>query len=481
MIIVSITGPTMQDALAQANASERYADMFEFRLDLIVRPNIAALLASTRKPTIVACRPVWEGGGFSGTERERISMLELASVFGATYVDIELNANPRIVNDFISRQNETKVIASLHLLDGSLFDVRRVYQALHNTGADVIKLAFEVEDAYENRLAFDFLSRARKDKQKAIAVAIGEAGEASRILYKKFGGWATYASSELGGSAASGQISASILKRLYRADKLSPSTKVYGVVGNPIRQSKGVFIHNPLFQAARLNAVYSRFKVENLELFIRRIVPEMQGFSVTIPHKQNIMKYVDQIDSTAKGIGAVNTVVRRGSTLKATNTDAVGALDAIENVVSVKGKRMLILGAGGAARAIAYEAKRRGAHVMISSRNDGKARRLAADFGLEFVKRNNADNAEFDILVNATPVGMTPHDHESPVPKSMLKRKVVFDAVYNPPLTRLLRDAKSVGAKTIPGTEMYLNQAALQSKLYTGRKPNTKLIRKLLQ
>lgn len=480
MIIVSITGSTMQEALAQVACSSPYADMFEFRLDLMMKPNIARLLASTKKPTISTCRPEREGGGFGGTERERIGLLELASVYGAQYVDIELNSSPSVIADFVRHRKESKVIASCHLLDGTLFEVGRVYEALRATGADIIKLAYQGEDAFENHLAFEFLGKAKSDRQQAVAMMLGDAGEPSRVLYKKYGGWATYASTEDGKVATPGQIPASLLKTVYCADKLTAATRVFGVVGNPVRQSKGIFLHNPLFRRARKNAVYCRFQTSDIDKFVRFLVPHLSGFSITLPHKQSVMSYLDQVDPAARAIGAVNTVIRRGKKLVGSNSDAPGALDAIERVVKVRGKKMLILGAGGAARAIAYEAKQRGAEVVISNRTARKGQDFAGEFGLGFVKWGKFAGVVFDILVNATLIGMVPDVNKTPVPKSILRNKIVFDAVYNPPITRLLREAKSQGAKIIQGTEMYINQAARQSELYTGRKPETSLMRQIL-
>ncbi len=480
MIIVSIIGPSMREALSQVTSSARYADMFEFRLDLINQANIARLLAATKKPTIVTCRPEWEGGAFRGAERERIEMLEMASAFGANYVDIELSMSPRTLQEFIQRQNDTKVIVSVHLFDADLFDVTKLYTTLAATNANVIKLAYTADDASDIRHAFKFLSLARTDRRNAVSIAMGECGESSRILYKKFGGWATYASPDVGVTAAPGQISATELKNLYKANALTSATKVYGVIGNPLGQSKGTYIHNPLFQRARKNAVYCKFPVRDLEQFMKHIAPQLAGFSVTIPHKQSVMRYLDTINPTAKAIGAVNTIIRRGSKFFGTNTDAPGALDAIEKVVVVKRKRLLIVGAGGAARAIVYEAKHRGATVLITNRTEKKAKQLADEFGLEHVKKANVRNTSFDILVNATSVGMVPRANQSPLPKSILKKKIVFDAVYNPPMTRLLRDAQSVGATIIQGTEMYVHQAALQFRLYSSLKPKLEVMRRLL-
>ena len=481
MIIVSITGPSMQEALAQVAASSPYADMFEFRLDLMTKPNIARLLSSTKKPAIATCRPEREGGSFRGTERERIGLLELASVYGAQYVDIELNSSPSVIADFIRHRKETKVIVSCHLLDGTLFEVNHIYEALRATGANVIKLAYQGEDAFENHLAFEFLARAKSDRQPAVAMMLGDAGEASRVLYKRYDGWATYASTEDGKAAAVGQIPASLLKTLYRAHELTPATKVFGVVGNPIKQSKGIFLHNPLFRLARKNAVYCRFQTSDIDRFMKFLVPHLSGFSVTLPHKQTVMSHLDRVDPAARAIGAVNTVVRRGKKLAGSNSDARGALDAIENVVKVKGRRLLVLGAGGAARAIAYEAKQRGADVVISNRTAAKGQDLAREFGLGFVRWGKFAEARFDVLVNATPIGMVPDTDKTPVPKSILRNTIVFDAVYNPPMTKLLRDAKSQGARIIQGTEMYINQAALQSELYTDRKPGASLMRQILK
>ncbi len=479
MIIVSITGPTMNDAIAQMKSSRRYAEMFELRLDMIADPNISTLLSSAKKPCIATCRPEWEGGNFKGSEAQRIEILEAASLIGVEYVDIELNAGD-VVQEFVRRKKETRVIISLHIIEGALFSIGKAYKALTSVGADVVKLAYEAEDAGENILAFEFLEKAKQQRLKAVAIAMGEAGEASRILYKKFGGWATYAAAEKGSTAAPGQIRGSMLKKLYRADTLKPETRVFGVVGNPLKQSKGTLLHNPLFQRAKMDAVYCKFPVTDLTAFMSGMGKTLEGFSVTIPHKQNIMKYLDQIVPTAKAIGAVNTVVRRKGKLYGTNTDAPGALDAIEAAHSVKGQRVLVVGAGGAARAIAYEAKQRRAHVLISNRTEMKAQVLAKELGLEYVSMKQLDKTEIDIIANATSVGMIPDVNESPLPKSLLKGKVVFDAVYNPPMTKLLQDAKSVGAKIIQGTEMYLKQAALQSALYTGKKADKKFMKRIL-
>ena len=325
-----------------------------------------------------------------------------------------------------------------------------------------------------------FLALARADRQRAVCIAMGEAGEASRVLYRKFGGWATYAAPEEGGVAAPGQVAGRTLRQLYRAHLLNARTTVFGVIGHPLVQSKGIHVHNPLLQAAGKNAVYCRFDVTDLRRFMGDVAPLLGGFSVTIPHKQSILRHLHRLDPGSKVIGAVNTVVCSGGRFSGTNTDGVGALDAVEGVVTVKGKRILLLGAGGAARAIAYEASRRGAVVVVANRTASRARALAREFGMEHVPMSGMEDVAFDILINATPVGMVPDVRVSPVTESVLSGKVVFDAVYNPPLTRLLKDAERAGATIIPGTEMYLHQAARQSALYSGKRPSLRVMRRLL-
>jgi 3-dehydroquinate dehydratase/shikimate dehydrogenase len=470
----------MSDALEQVSSSAPYADLVEFRLDLIREPALGTLLLSTRKPVIATCRPTWEGGRFRGREEDRLRVLWAASLLGATYVDLELRANRSALGPFLDRRRETKLILSYHAPVGSRIKEANIYRNMRAVGADVVKFAFYVQDAHHNATAFDFLLRAKKDGQHAVAIAMGEAGEPSRVLYRVFGGWATYAAAAKGNEAAPGQITAKVLKEVYRADSLNGSTKIFGVIGNPIAQSKGVLVHNPLFARAGRNAVYCRFLVSDLPLFMKRIGPRLAGFSVTLPHKEHVIRFLDRVDPTAGAIGAVNTVIRRGGAFWGTNTDAPGALDAIERTGVVRGKTMLILGAGGAARGIAYEAKRRGADVLIANRTVTKARAIARRFGLTQVPVRALARTSYDIFVNATSVGMTPHANATPFAARFLRNKIVFDAVYNPPMTRLLREALRVRARVIQGTEMYINQGARQFRLYAGIDPDKRIIRRLI-
>jgi 3-dehydroquinate dehydratase/shikimate dehydrogenase len=479
MIIVAITGPRMRDAVRQVRASTRHADLIEFRLDMIRRPDIPLLLASTRKPIIATCRPDWEGGRFSGSERRRLELLDAAAASGAAYVDLELAVAREAIPRFRRPGGGPEIICSRHVFSPRRFPIQKTYTQLAATGADVLKLAYMAADACDIRPAAEFLSLARKGRRRAIGMAMGLHGEPSRVLYKKLGGWATYASPGEGEESAPGQIPAATLRRLYRADRLTPRARVFGVVGNPLTQSKGIYVHNHVLRND--DAVYCRFLVENLDRFMRDVSPLLHGFSITIPFKESIIRHLTRVDRAAQPIKAVNTAVRGRGGFWGTNSDAPGALDAIENVRIVRDRTVLVVGAGGTARAIAYEAKRRGAHVVIANRSPGKGKRLASEFGLEYLPLEEVGRKDFDILVNATSVGMVPQVDRSPVPRSILRGRVVFDAVYTPPATKLLREARAAGATVVGGTEMFLNQAAIQSHLFTGRAPDLQAMRRVLK
>jgi 3-dehydroquinate dehydratase/shikimate dehydrogenase len=480
VIILSVTGRSMREALAEIRSSRRDADLIELRLDLIAHGGrLQELIRAARRPVIATCRPVWEGGAFRGSERERARLLEAASRSGARYLDIELKAWRALMPEIERSAPPRGTIASVHHFGERPASARQVYTRLQAVKADVIKYAFDAPDISCIGEVTDFLERARRDRRRAIAIAMGPEGEITRVLYRKLGSWATYGRAESGEPAAPGQLTVAELRRLYRSHRHTSRTKVFGVVGNPVEQSKGVQIHNRLLRS--MDAVYCRMLVTRLQPFMRQVTPMVAGFSVTIPYKEAIVPYLRAIDEHARAIAAVNTVLRRRSGLWGTNCDGIGALEAIERVLPVSGRILLILGSGGTARAIASEARRRGAKVIIAGRRASKARRLARELGAESVRMEVAGNVEFDILANATPVGMAPDVRATPISSRYLKNKVVFDAVYNPPETRLLVEARRVGARTISGVTMFINQAAIQFRLFTGIDPDRALMQRTLR
>jgi 3-dehydroquinate dehydratase/shikimate dehydrogenase len=457
-----------------------HADAFEVRLDLLRVTDLSRLFSFARRPVVATCRPAREGGGFRGSERSRKQLLDVASALGAAFVDVEWSAGKEFLREFLQRREECGVIVSHHLTPGEKSMQAEWYRRLVATGADVVKYAYHAADLADCATAFDFLARARRDRRRAIAIGMGVHGELTRILYRKFGGWATYASADIGPAAAPGQIPARTLKEVFRAHRLTPATRVFGVLGNPVAQSKGYFMHNAHFEHCGANAVYCRFPVTDLDRFMKRLMPLFHGCSVTLPYKQAIMQYADVVEPRAAAMGAVNTLIRTRAGLRALNTDAPAALDAIERYLKVRGRRFLVLGAGGAARAVVFEAVRRGAVVVIANRTAEKAEALAHEAGASVVPWRTAHRDAAEVVVNTTPVGMVPRVGRTPLTEVPSRARVILDAVYNPPETRFLRQARKRGMRTISGVEWYLNQAIEQARLYSGTAPRRAFLARVL-
>jgi len=272
-------------------------------------------------------------------------------------------------------------------------------------------------------------------------------------------------------------------KHLYRADRITRKTEIYGVIGNPIGHSLSPLMHNTGYIAAKRDALYLPFLVDSLEEFIEAI-PELglRGFSVTIPHKQTIMKYLADCEFMAEEIGAVNTVVvGKNGKLRGCNTDYAGVVRALHGKVHPHRTRALIFGAGGSARAAAFALVNEGAEVLICARRESAARELARATGAQVIARKHLPWARFELAVNATPVGMYPHRNESPLSAKELNCEVVMDLIYRPLQTKLLQTAKRKGVKTISGVEMFLAQGFAQWELWTGKQaPETAMRRAVM-
>jgi shikimate dehydrogenase len=254
-------------------------------------------------------------------------------------------------------------------------------------------------------------------------------------------------------------------------------TELYGVIGNPVRHSLSPMIHNGVFKRLGRNAVYLAFEVKNLEEALRGIRGlGVRGVSVTTPFKTDVVPFLDKIEGLAKKIGAVNTIVNRGGRLIGYNTDCEGALGALEEKMNLRGKRVVLLGAGGAARAIGFGLKGRGCQLIISNRSKRRGEGLSKELGCDYLPtsslvRMKAGGLEADVIINATSLGMVPQDRETPIPRKLLKEgMMVMDIVYQPLQTRLLREAKEKGCLTVNGLEMFVRQGVAQLEIWTGRR-----------
>jgi len=261
---------------------------------------------------------------------------------------------------------------------------------------------------------------------------------------------------------------------------INQHTALNAVTGFPLEHTLSPQLHAQIYKKLGLNAVMLAFLSQNIEEIITcmRTLP-IHLLAVTLPHKQTVMKFLDRIDPVAKKIGAVNTVINRNGKLHGYNTDIVGIAHALKNT-QLKGKNVLIIGAGGAARPLCWFLKKSGAKIFCLNRTRTKAEELTQEFGGIALDNNALVGAKIDVIINATPLGMKPHIDESPFPKNLLnKNQTVFDLIYNPIETKLLKDAKKAGAKTINGMPMLLAQALEQVRLWSGKKLSINFLPKI--
>jgi 3-dehydroquinate dehydratase / shikimate dehydrogenase len=482
MICIPIVGASMPKALEQITSAEKIADILELRLDLIHSPDLKVLLNAVSKPVIVTNRSKLDGGQFRGGDNERLQVLRDAIAAGANYVDIEVSTPREFLQPFLEGHDSSRIILSYHDFSHTPEDLNPVYETMGALPGDVIKIVTYARDLSDNLKMFQLLKRAKKENKKLIGLCMGDLGEISRVLSPLYGGMLTFGSLETGQESAPGQIPANTLKNIYRVNDKRQNFKVYGVIGYPVSKSMGYLIHNRAFREIGLPHIYVSFLVDNVEKFFIAFKDFFSGLSVTMPAKESIMPMLDNVDATAQNIGAVNTVVEEDGKWVGYNSDCSGAISALEASTSLKDKNILILGAGGTAKAIGYGIKEKGGKLIITyNRNKEKGENLAKELGCELIHCRDAGTQSIDILINCSPVGMNPNINESPfLARDFKEGMVVFDSVYNPLETKLLREAKNAGCKVIPGSELFINQAARQFELFTGQPAPIDAMRKVL-
>ena len=485
MICVPITAESIEDTISELSLASKNADIdiIELRLDYISKMEDAEIclektLKTKTKPIIVTNRPKREGGNFEGSEKDRLGLLQKAIELGADYVDVELDSVSHI-----TRRVSSKLIISYHNFKETPHNINKIYEDISQCKPDIVKLVTYANDITDNVRIFELLKTANIP---TISFCMGEYGHISRILTRKFGGLLTFASLKKGKESAPGQLTVDELSSIYHFKKTNKETKLYGVIGNPVSHSMSPAIHNSSFMEKGLNSVYVPMKVLDIETFIKDFRKmDFRGFSVTIPHKESILPFLDDIDPVAGKIGAINTIVNQDGKLTGYNTDCMAAVKGLEDGLkgengALKGKKVAIIGAGGAARAIAFGLKEKGCNITLYNRTLERAKRLSNDVGCKFSRFEEISELNTDVLINSTSIGMFPNVEESPVPKAVLKANmVVFDAVYNPIETRLLKDAEERGCHTVNGLTMFINQAAEQFRLWTGIEPSVELMKKV--
>jgi 3-dehydroquinate dehydratase/shikimate dehydrogenase len=478
---------------SMARAGE-VADLIELRLDYLqgdelfrALSNLPALISASARPVIVTLRPAEQGGQREMDNLTRIIFWVEHFLYGKPHVDfadIELD----LALLFMQREKEegrglfnwNRVICSHHDFKGVPADLWQIYEQMAATPARILKIAVQAKDITDCLAIFRLLERARSDGREVIAIAMNQAGIATRILGPAYGSFLTYGSLTDAHQSAPGQISAAELRHLYRVPGLNQQTEITGLVASTISHSLSKYIHNAAFQAANINAVYIPFEVKDAAAFLRRMAHprtrelnwKLRGLSVTMPHKVSVMEHLDWIEASAREIGAVNTIVVEDDELRGYNTDAAGFIAPLRvKNLKLRDARCAIIGAGGAARSALWSLQQEGARVTLFARDVEKARLVAEKFGADCVSLDEASFGGFDVVVNATPLGTRgEREDKTPAQASQLRgARLAYDLIYNPEETRFLREARAAGCDQLGGLQMLIAQAAEQFRLWTGQ------------
>jgi len=478
------------DLAALRNACERateWADIIELRLDCLKEDpdDIAGLVNDFSRPVILTFRPAEQGGHRNSTQPERESFwTSIAPQIKSEWWDVEGDLVNRLTLDW------SRIIVSHHDFSGVPNDLEQIYQRLATTPAAVIKIAVQANDIIDCLPVFRLLERARDDGRDLIAIAMGNAGIATRVLGPSRGSFLTYGALDDDSATAPGQVDARKLRSLYRVDKIDSETLICGLVGLPVMHSVSPLVHNAAFVSEGINGVYLPFEVKDAKEFFRRMVHprsreldwNLRGLSITAPHKQTVIECLDWIDPKAEEIGAVNTVVIDRDRLLGYNTDAAGFIEPLlMRFGPLRDTTVAILGAGGAARAAIYALRQQNASVTLFARDMSKAQPLAQLFSLSCELLSGASFAGYDFVINATFLGSGAHIDQTPATAEQLNGvRCVYDLIYNPVETRLMREASAAGCETFGGLEMLVAQAKLQFELWTGTKPSIVAIEEAL-
>lgn len=463
-------------------AAKRGARLIELRLDFLARsPDFQRLLANKPCPLIATIRRPQDGGRWSGTEEERRMLLRQAIVAGFDWVDLETD-----VADDIPRFKNVQRIVSYHNLDEVPADLETIHDKMCRQDADLVKIAATAQRPEDNIRILNLL---HKPAKPTVAMCMGDMGMPSRVLSARLGTPFTYGVFNKERGVAPGIPSFEDLKKVYRYEEINSDTAVYGVIGDPVGHSLSPLIHNRAFRALGLNAVYLPFRVPRGELaaFLTAFDSvSVRGYSVTIPHKEGAAALAQEKDRAVELTSAANTLIRGPNGWAAFNTDTTAALESLranlppaadDTAPSLAARTFLILGAGGAARALAHALSREGSALTITNRTPERAQKLAAEVSCRYVEWVARHNVLCDTVINCTSVGMHPNVDESPLHHSFFKPGLmVFDAVYIPETTLLVKEARARGCHVLTGVDMFVRQAAWQFKLFTGREAPLELM-----
>jgi 3-dehydroquinate dehydratase/shikimate dehydrogenase len=488
MICVSIGRGRHRHVIAEhRHLAESGVRLVELRLDYIQGAvQVKRLLAERPCPVIVTCRRMADGGRWEQSEEARQMLLRTAIVEGAEYVDLEDDIAAKI-----PRYGKTKRIVSHHDFQKTPADLTLLHRRLTELGADVVKIATMANHPTDNLRMLEMVHAARVP---TVGICMGDIGVPTRILTGRAGSPFTFATFHDDRVLAPGQIGWRQMRDLYRFESLSHSTKIYGVVADPVGHSLSPVVHNAALAAAGIDAVYVPFRVpaEQIDEFLTNAARwPLAGLSVTIPHKEAVLKHCRIQDPLVKSIGAANTLSFTGDGISAANSDATAAVESLEAALADQEpqpgagfgvKTAIVLGAGGAARAVAFGLRQKGVEVTVASRTLERSRKIATEVGCKAIDWDARYRLPYDCVINATPVGMHPNVDETPFDKEHLRSyMVVFDTVYNPENTLLVKQAREIGCRIVTGVEMFVRQAAIQFRIWQGVEPRHDVMRDALK
>ena len=474
-ICVSITAEEPAELMEKAEAVVRENPLVELRLDYLPAP-LGAMsrlrkLAEARPDAILigTCRRTGSGGNFQGSLDEQLEVLHKAADAGCAAIDLEIeSAEAMSPEAWEELRSMAAIVLSSHDFE-STKRLEETFARMRGFNADFYKVVGTATCLHDNVVITRFLEE-HCQEYSMVGMCMGEQGMLSRVLGIRAGGAFTFGSEAVGRATAPGQPTYRELRDLYRVEQIETVTKVYGIAGDPVSHSMSPYVMNSAFRRENANAVYLPLHARTLSDLLATVTDlPLDGISVTMPYKQSIVQHLDNSDVLTQRTGACNTVVRsKDGRLFGFNTDVYGIVAAIETRLALQGARVLVIGAGGAARAAVFGLRAKGAEVWIMNRTSSTGTELAKLSGAKTVKRNELAKMSFDLIFHATPVGMA-SDQQSPLSEDELNTTWVFDSVYNPVETPLIKMAQAKGCGTISGVEMFLHQAARQFEIWTGK------------
>ena len=488
MICVSIGRGRHRHVIAEhRHLADNGVQLVELRLDYIQgEVQVRRLLKDRPCPVIVTCRRVADGGRWEQSEEARLMLLRTAIVEGADYVDLEDDIAAKV-----PRYGKTKRIVSHHDFSKTPSDLALLHQRLADMQADIVKVATMANHPLDN---LRMLEMVHASHVPTVGICMGDIGVPTRILAGRAGSPFTFATFHEDRVLAPGQIGWRQMREVYHYDSLTRGSRIFGVVADPVAHSLSPAVHNAALAAAGIDAVYIPFRVpaEQLGEFLSSAHRwPLSGLSVTIPHKEAVLAQCRHRDELVEAIGAANTLAFTPDGISAWNTDATAAVESLvaalaeqeqDPAAGIGVKTALVLGAGGAARAVAFGLRQRHVDVTVASRTLERAKKIASDVGCKAVDWAARYRVPYDCVVNATPVGMHPNVDDTPFEKEHLRSyMVVFDTVYNPENTLLVKEAREIGCRIVTGVEMFVRQAAIQFRLWHGVEPPHQVMREALK